>query len=233
MPNLKKTLISSVIGGSAAIAAVAALALPGPATRADAAVVVIPAPEVNAPRTGNTQVAVLAGGCFWGMEAVFQHVEGVRSVTSGYAGGSADDANYRAVSTERTGHAEAIRIVYDPREVSYGHLLRIYFAVAHDPTQVNRQGPDTGPSYRSAIFPQNAQQRRVAQSYITQLNGTGRFSRPIVTRIESGRFYEAEADHQNFMTRNPRHPYILAHDVEKVRDFRRAFPNDWRASPAA
>lgn len=233
MANIRKTITSSIIGGAAAIAAIAALTLPGPATRADAAVVVIPAPEINVPRTGGTQVAVLAGGCFWGMEAVFQHVDGVQSVVSGYAGGSASDANYRDVSAERTGHAEAIRIVYDPTEVSYGHLLRIFFAVAHDPTQVNRQGPDVGPSYRSAIFPQNAQQRQVAQRYIAQLNGTGRFPRTIATRIESGRFYEAEEEHQNFMNRNPRHPYILAHDVEKVRDFRRAFPNDWRATPAS
>ncbi len=228
---VRKSLTALALGAGAAVAAIAALTLPGPATSVQAATF-IPASEINVPRTGNSQVAILAGGCFWGMEAVFEHVDGVRSVTSGYVGGSADTASYSQVSSETTGHAEAVRIIYDPREVSYAHLLRIYFAVAHDPTQVNRQGPDTGPSYRSAIFPQDARQRQVAQSYIAQLDRTGRFDRPIATRIESGRFYDAEASHQNFMQRNPRHPYILAHDVPKVRDLRQSFPSDWRAASA-
>lgn len=229
---IMKTIVSTLLIGGSAIAAIAAVSLPGVSNGADAAVS-IPAPARNVPAAGGNQIAVLAGGCFWGMEAVFEHVDGVQSVTSGYAGGSADDATYSRVSSERTGHAEAIRIVYDPSEVSYGHLLRIYFAVAHDPTQVNRQGPDTGPSYRSAIFPQNSRQRQVAQAYVAQLGRSGRFSRPIATRIETGRFYRAEDYHQNFMQRNPRHPYILAHDVAKVRDLREAFPGDWRAQPAA
>ena len=168
--------------------------------------------------------AVLAGGCFWGMEAVFEHVNGVRDVVSGYAGGSARDANYEAVSSERTGHAEAIRITYDPTQISYGQLLDIYARVAHDPTQLNQQGPDTGPSYRSAIFPQNAAQKQVAESYIAQLGRERVYGKPIVTRIESGRFYPAEAYHPDFMKRNPRHPYILAHDVPKVAALKKLFP---------
>lgn len=188
----------------------------------------VPAPRVDSAAAAGLQTAVLAGGCFWGMEGVFEHVRGVKSVTSGYAGGGAADANYQAVSTERTGHAEAIRIVFDPREVSYGTLLRIYFAVAHDPTQLNRQGPDTGPSYRSAVFPIGAEQARIARAYIAQLEGAKVYSRPIVTRIESGRFYPAEAYHQDFMRRNPNHPYIRAHDVPKVAALKASFPALWR-----
>ena len=229
-----KKLVSSIIGGGALIAAAAALTLPGASSTSPAeAAVNIPAPSVNVPASGGTAVAVLAGGCFWGMEGVFERVDGVRSVTSGYAGGNRGDASYREVTTGRTGHAEAVRIVYDPGEVSYGRLLQIYFSVAHDPTQVNRQGPDRGPQYRSAIFPQNAAQRRAAEAYIAQLDRSGRFPRSIATRIESGRFFRAEDYHQNFMRRNPRHPYIVAHDVEKVEDLRATFPGDWSSSPAA
>jgi peptide-methionine (S)-S-oxide reductase len=226
-----KKLISFVMGGGAAIAAVAALTLPGMQQSVEAAVS-IPPPTTNVTVTVGNQTAVFAGGCFWGMEAVFQHVRGVRSVTSGYAGGTAETATYRQVGTGRTGHAEAVRIVYDPSVVTYGELLRIYFSVAHDPTQVNRQGPDSGRDYRSAIFPQNAAQRSVSRRYIALLNESGRFTRPIATRIESGRFYPAEDYHQDFMNRNPRHPYILAHDVEKVEDLRATFPRMFTATPA-
>ncbi|WP_431469211.1 peptide-methionine (S)-S-oxide reductase MsrA [Sphingosinithalassobacter sp. LHW66-3] len=185
----------------------------------------IPAPRVDVPRTGALQTAVFAGGCFWGVEAVFENVRGVRSVTSGYAGGSAGTATYAQVSSERTRHAEAVRIVYDPRQLSYGQLMRIYFSVAHDPTQLNRQGPDTGPSYRSAIFPQNAAQRRAAAAYIAQLDEANAFPSRIVTRIESGNFYEAEAHHQDFYRRNPNHPYIVRWDKPKVAAFRAAYPD--------
>jgi peptide-methionine (S)-S-oxide reductase len=195
---------------------------------ADAAGGALPAPAVDVAANSSTQTAVLAGGCFWGMEGVFDRVKGVKSVVSGYAGGTARDANYAAVSTERTRHAEAVRIVYDPRLVSYGTLLQIFFTVAHDPTQLNRQGPDVGPSYRSAIFPQDARQARAARAYIAQLTRSRSFNRPIVTRIESGRFFTAEASHQDFMRRNPRHPYILAHDVAKVRALRQQFPRLYR-----
>ena len=173
--------------------------------------------------------AVLAGGCFWGVEAVFEHVKGVRNVVSGYAGGSARDANYKAVSSNRTRHAESVRITYDPRQISYAQLLRIHATVAHDPTQVNRQGPDVGPSYRSAIFPQNAAQRQVAARFLAQLSAARMYRRPIATKIESGAFYPAEASHQDFMRRNPYHPYILVHDRPKLAKLKRAYPQLWKA----
>jgi peptide-methionine (S)-S-oxide reductase len=173
--------------------------------------------------------AVLAGGCFWGMEAVFEHVKGVTDVVSGYAGGLPRDANYQAVSTERSGHAEAVRITYDPRQVSYARLLQIFFGVAHDPTQVNRQGPDVGPSYRSAVFPQNPQQAAIARTFIAQLNASRVFKRPIATRIETGAFFPAEAYHQDFAQRNPLHPYILVNDRPKVAALKRRYPLLWKA----
>jgi len=179
-----------------------------------------------APRT---ETAVLAGGCFWGVEAVFEHVKGVRDVVSGYAGGSARDANYSAVSSERTGHAEAVRITYDPSQISYAQLLKIYAVVAHDPTQVNRQGPDVGPSYRSAIFPQNPAQREIARKFLAQLRASGMYKQPIATKIESGPFYRAEASHQDFMRRNPLHPYILMHDRPKVAKLKSTYPQLWKA----
>ncbi|MBA3511198.1 peptide-methionine (S)-S-oxide reductase MsrA [Sphingomonas sp.] len=173
--------------------------------------------------------AVLAGGCFWGMEAVFEHVKGVRNVVSGYAGGSARDANYAAVSSERTRHAEAIRITYDPKQISYAQLLKIYTTVAHDPTQMNRQGPDVGPSYRSAIFPQSAAQKQLAERFLVQLRSSRLYSKPIATRIEAGAFYPAEASHQDFMRRNPYHPYIVVHDRPKLAKLKRAYPQLWKA----
>jgi peptide-methionine (S)-S-oxide reductase len=171
---------------------------------------------------------VLAGGCFWGMEGVFEHVKGVKSVVSGYAGGKAADANYDAVSAERTDHAEAIRIVFDPAQVSLGDLLQIYFTVAHDPTQVNRQTPDVGRSYRSAVFPANEVQRTFAQAFIASLNKSGAYSKLIATRIETGQFYPAEAYHQDFMRRNPSHPYIQAWDVAKVAKLKKVWPGLYR-----
>jgi peptide-methionine (S)-S-oxide reductase len=188
----------------------------------------VPAPKVDAAPSAGLQTAVLAGGCFWGMEAVFEHLKGVKRVTSGYAGGTPRTANYEAVSTERTRHAEAIRILYDPRQISYGTLLRVYFAVAHDPTQLNRQGPDVGPSYRSAIFPIGAEQERVARAYLAQLSAARVFPRPIVTRIERGPFFPAEPYHQDFARRNPNHGYIRAHDVPKMIAAKAAFPKLWR-----
>jgi peptide-methionine (S)-S-oxide reductase len=180
-----------------------------------------------------TETAVLAGGCFWGMEAVFEHLKGVVSVTSGYDGGSRATASYAAVSTEHTGHAEAVRIVYDPTQVSYGTLLRIYFSVAHDPTQLNRQGPDSGPSYRSAIFPMNEKQAEVAKAYIAQLNQAKTFRAPIVTKIEPGHeFYPAEGYHQDFLVLHPNYPYIVFNDLPKVRNLKRLFPDLYREKPA-
>ena len=186
-----------------------------------------PAAKVDVPVAAGFQTAVFAGGCFWGMEGVFEHVKGVRSVVSGYAGGKANDATYEQVSSEGTGHAEAVKIAYDPRQVSYGQLLRIFFA-EHDPTSLNRQGPDQGTSYRSAIFPQNAAQRKAAASYIAQLGAAHAFPRPIVTRIESGGFYPAEAYHQGFLRRNPNHPYIMMWDLPKLGELRKQFPELWR-----
>ena len=202
---------------------VPALLLGAGCSAASAAEQLVPAPRLDPPAAGQ-QTAVLAGGCFWGMEAVFERVKGVRNVVSGYAGGARKDATYDRVSTERTRHAEAVRITYDPKVVSYGTLLRVYFSVAHDPTQLNRQGPDVGPSYRSAIFPQNEAQGSVARAYIGQLAAARAYRKPIVTRIEPGPFYPAESYHQDFMRRNPMHPYILAHDVPKVRALNRLMP---------
>lgn len=208
---------------AAGIAGLAVILLTGGMAQAERAVP-IPAAARDVPPGEGMQTAILAGGCFWGMEAVFERVKGVASVTSGYAGGTATTANYDQVSTETTGHAEAVRIVYDPRIVSYATLLRVYFSIAHDPTQLNRQGPDSGPSYRSAIFPLTPAQKSVAAAYIAQLGKTGAYSRPIVTRLEGGRFYPAEAYHQDFYDRNPRHPYIVRWDKPKVAAFNAGFP---------
>lgn len=195
-------------------------AVPGHAEKA----VVIPAPARDVAAGAGPQTAVFAGGCFWGVEAVFESVRGVKSVVSGYAGGTRATATYDQVSTERTRHAEAVRITYDPRQVSYGTLLRVFFSVAHDPTQLDGQYPDSGPSYRSAIFPQTAEQRAVAAAYIAQLNRTRAYARPIATKIESGPFFPAEAYHQDFARRNPTHGYIVRWDKPKVAAFRAAFP---------
>lgn len=189
-----------------------------------AALMAVPASAV--PRT---ETAVLAGGCFWGMEAVFEHVKGVKDVVSGYAGGAAGDASYDTVSSERTGHAEAVRITYDPSQVSYAKLLQVFFAVAHDPTQVNRQGPDVGPSYRSAIFPQNAAQVAQARAFIARLNASHVFKQPIATRIESGKFFAAEAYHQDFARKHPYHPYILVNDRPKVAALKSKYPSLFKA----
>ncbi len=175
-----------------------------------------------------SETAVLAGGCFWGMEAVFEHVRGVKDVVSGYAGGRASDARYDKVSSERTGHAEAVRIVYDPAQVSFAQLLQVYFTVAHDPTQVNRQGPDVGPSYRSAIFAQSPGQARIASHVIQRLKESKAYKRPIATKLESGRFFRAEPQHQDFARRNPLHPYIVVHDRPKVAALRKRYPSLWK-----
>jgi peptide-methionine (S)-S-oxide reductase len=175
------------------------------------------------------QTAVLAGGCFWGMEGVFEHVKGVKQVVSGYAGGSATDASYDKVSSESTGHAEAVKISYDPSEVSYAQLLQVYFTVAHDPTEVNRQGPDSGTSYRSAIFPQSPDQERFARAFIARLNGAHIYKAPIATRIEHGGFYAAEAYHQGFYRKHPAYPYIVINDRPKVAELQRKFPSLYKA----
>src|SRR6476469_443435 len=195
-------------------------------TRLAPLLLILAAPDAAAPRT---ETAVLAGGCFWGMEAVFEHVKGVTDVVSGYAGGSARDAHYDAVGSEHTGHAEAVRITYDPAKVSYAALLNIYFTVAHDPTEVNRQGPDSGPSYRSAIFPRDAGQERAARTFIARLEASHAYKAPIATKIEHGGFYSAEAYHQDFARLHPYYPYILINDRPKVRALQRKFPALYKA----
>jgi peptide-methionine (S)-S-oxide reductase len=189
----------------------------------------IAAPAVPTAAAPKTEAAVLAGGCFWGIESVFEHVKGVTAVVSGYAGGSARDASYDKVSSETTGHAEAVKISYDPAQVSYAQLLTIFFTVAHDPTQVNRQGPDSGPSYRSAIFPQSLTQERFAQGYIARLNAAHAYKAPIATRIEHGGFYAAEAYHQGFARKHPWYPYIVINDRPKVSALQRKFPALYKA----
>jgi peptide-methionine (S)-S-oxide reductase len=193
----------------------------------------VPAPDVDAPEGGAaTEVAVLAGGCFWGVQGVYQHTIGVISAVSGYAGGEKRTADYDLVGTGTTGHAESVQVTFDPRQVSFGRLLQIYFSVAHDPTQLDRQGPDTGPQYRSAIFPANAEQAAIAKAYIAQLDRAGVFPYPIVTRIEPDRaFYPAEKYHQDYMTRHPHDPYIMVNDLPKVADLKRLFPSRYRSDP--
>jgi len=183
----------------------------------------------SASASPRTETAVLAGGCFWGMETVFEHVKGVKDVVSGYAGGGAADANYDAVSSEGTRHAEAVKITYDPSQVTYAQLLQIYFTVAHDPTQVNRQGPDIGTSYRSAIFPQSSEQARFAKAFIARLNSAHIYKAPIATRIERGGFFPAESYHQDFARKHPYYPYIVVNDRPKVVALHRKFPAFYKA----
>ncbi|KFN44870.1 peptide-methionine (S)-S-oxide reductase MsrA [Arenimonas oryziterrae] len=189
--------------------------------------VALPDPKVDLPRAaaGQEQVAVFAGGCFWGVEAVFEHVKGVKRVVSGYAGGKAGSANYSAVSDGNSGHAESVKVSFDPALISYGQLLKVYFSVAHDPTQLNRQGPDEGTQYRSEIFYGNEDQKRVAIAYIAQLQTAKSFPAPIVTVVAPLRgFYAAEAYHQDFARLHPNHPYIVYHDLPKVANLKRQFP---------
>jgi peptide-methionine (S)-S-oxide reductase len=188
----------------------------------------VPAAVADAPRatTPGQQTAVVSGGCFWGVQAVFQHVKGVISATSGYSGGSAKTAEYEVVSTGETGHAESVEIVYDPSQITYGELLRVFFSVAHDPTQLNRQGPDEGAQYRSSIFYSSPEQKRIAEAYIAQLDKAGIFPRPIVTQVVPLQaFYPAEAYHQNYAALHPNQPYIVFNDAPKVEHLRQEFPD--------
>ena len=204
-----------------------------PVARGDERAVVVPAPTVNeSANTATVAKAVLAGGCFWGMQGVFEHVKGVTGVISGYTGGAQADARYDEVGTGRTGHAESVQITYDPRAISYGHLLQIYFSVAQDPTQKNRQGPDVGTQYRSTIFPVNAEQERVAHAYIAQLDQAKVFPAPIATTIEMHKsFFPAEAYHQDFLAHNPTYPYIVINDLPKIANLKRMFPDRYRDQP--
>ncbi|MDX6385013.1 MAG: peptide-methionine (S)-S-oxide reductase [Blastocatellia bacterium] len=202
------------------------------ACNAATAATAIPDPAYDAPlaNTKGEQTAVLAGGCFWGVEAVFEHVKGVNKATSGYSGGAADTAQYRTVGTGETGHAESVQITYDPSQISYGQLLKVFFSVAHDPTELNRQGPDSGTQYRSAIFYANDEQKRIAESYIAQLNQAKVFGAPIVTQVAALKaFYRAEDYHQNYLVNHPDEPYIVYNDMPKVENLKKQFPNLYKA----
>jgi peptide-methionine (S)-S-oxide reductase len=195
---------------------------------------VIPPPALDAPAVpaAASEVAVLAGGCFWGVQGVFQHVNGVTNAVSGYAGGEQKTARYDVVTRGTTGHAESVEITFDPRRISYGRILQIYFSVAHDPTELNRQGPDVGTQYRSAIFPTNPEQARIAKAYIAQLKEARAYDKAIVTTIEPDRaFYPAEDYHQDFLTRNPHYPYIVINDLPKIESLKRVFPDLYRVDP--
>jgi peptide-methionine (S)-S-oxide reductase len=204
------------------------LAVTGCDAKAKPAASALPAPAVDAPRASapGRETVVLAGGCFWGIQAVFQHVKGVISATSGYSGGKAKTADYEIVSTGETGHAESVQVVYDPSQITYGELLRVFFSVAHDPTQLNRQGPDEGTQYRSAIFYASDEQKRIAEGYIAQLDQAKVFSRRIVTQVVPLQgFYSAEAYHQNYAALHPNQPYIVFNDAPKVEHLRQVFPD--------
>lgn len=184
-----------------------------------------PDPAIDVPASSGKQTAVLAGGCFWGMEGVFERVKGVKDVVSGFAGGEKSTAHYETVSTGTTGHAESVKITFDPSQITYGQLLKIYFSVAHDPTELNRQGPDAGTQYRSAIFYENDDQKRVAEAYIKQLDEAHVLSRPIVTQIVPLKgFYAAEAYHQHFLDNNPNYPYIVYNDLPKIAALKKEYP---------
>jgi peptide-methionine (S)-S-oxide reductase len=220
---------------SAAVLIVAGVvaALSWPARTAERAIVV-PPPSMDTPATATdtSETVVLAGGCFWGVQAVFQHVKGVNQVLSGYSGGSKDTAQYEVVSSGTTGHAESVQIQFDPRQISYGRILQIYFSVAHDPTELDRQGPDSGTQYRSAIFFANPTQEKVAQAYIAQLDKAHVFGSPIVTKLtQFTAFYPAERYHQNYATLHPDNPYIYYNDLPKVENLKRLFPEVYREEP--
>lgn len=228
--NVRKIASGPAFWLSAAAVAFGPWALATPSTAQEG--IKIPPPAIDAPAQGNSEVAVLAGGCFWGVQGVFQHVEGVANAVSGYAGGDKQTAQYKVVGSGATGHAESVKITFDPSKISYGQILQIYFSVAHDPTQLNRQGPDTGTQYRSTIFPADAEQAKVAKAYVAQLDKAKVFDAAIATTIEPGRaFYKAEDYHQDFLTLNPTYPYIVYNDLPKIENLKRLFPDRYRSDP--
>lgn len=222
----------AALTGGALVYGASQMTLPGVATDVVTATPTRSFPDPAADLTASTagsQTAVFAGGCFWGMEAVFEHVKGVTGVVSGYSGGTAGTAHYEQVSAGNTDHAEGVQITYDPAQVSYGQLLKVYFSVAHNPTELNRQGPDTGTQYRSAIFVETEQQRQVAQAYIDQLNAAKVFDQAIATQIEPlTEFYAAEAYHQDFIAQNPSYPYVIIHDLPKIAQLQAQWPDLYR-----
>ncbi|GAB6406229.1 peptide-methionine (S)-S-oxide reductase MsrA [Pseudomonas sp. MHK4] len=194
--------------------------------------VLLPPPTLDETTQARSETAVFAGGCFWGVQGVFQHVKGVKNAVSGYAGGAANTAQYERVSDGNTGHAESVEVTFDPSQVSYGTLLQIYFSVAHNPTELNRQGPDTGTQYRSDVFIKSSEQQRVAQAYIAQLDAAHAFDKPIVTKLESfNGFYPAEEEHQDFLTEHPTYPYIVINDLPKVAQLKQLYPDRYQDKP--
>jgi peptide-methionine (S)-S-oxide reductase len=223
---LLRPLRRPLVGALLAVAAAGGSVALGPFAEAEEAPRRLPEATTTAHEDRGSHTAIFAGGCFWGVQGVFQNVRGVSSAVSGYAGGDRASADYRTVSTGRTRHAEAVRVTYDPATVRYDELLRLFFSVALDPTQVDRQGPDAGPQYRSALFPTDAEQARVARAYIAQLDAARTYARPIATRIEGqAAFFPAEEEHQDFMSLHPDHPYIVANDAPKLRALKRLFPD--------
>ena len=222
---------SGLFGTGLAVLAVVAM-LPLMKAHSETAVKIDP-PAFDAAPAEGLQTAVIAGGCFWGVQAVYQHTKGVTKAISGYAGGDKKDANYELVSSARTGHAEAVQITYDPRVISYGKILQIFFSVAHNPTELNRQGPDHGPQYRTEIFPQTDEQAKIAKAYVAQLDTAKVFGKPIVTKTVTMKaaFYPAEAYHQDYATLHPSNPYIVFNDAPKVENLKRMFPDAFRDKP--
>jgi peptide-methionine (S)-S-oxide reductase len=218
--------MSRFLSSTLAIFLLGAAVACGTAAATDTTHVAIPDPALDSPlAAGGEQKVVLAGGCFWGVEAVFEHVKGVTDVKVGYAGGTAKTADYETVSTGKTGHAESVQITYDPSRVTYGQLLKVFFAVAHDPTELNRQGPDSGTQYRSAIFYSGEEQKRIALAYVTQLNQAKIFARPVVTQVaQLDSFYPAEAYHQDYAAHHPDESYIVINDLPKVENLRKQLP---------
>jgi peptide-methionine (S)-S-oxide reductase len=217
---------------AAALLLVCALVPLGSCAAAEQAVA-IPAPAVDSPKAaGPLQTAVLAGGCFWGVQGVYEHLNGVRRVVAGYSGGQRSTARYEIVGQGDSGHAESVQITYDPQEVTYGEILQVFFSVVHDPTQLNRQGPDTGPQYRSVVFYADESQKKIAAAYIAQLDKAGVFHAPIVTHVDALRgFYEAEGYHQDYLLHNPNNPYIVYNDLPKIRNFQKLLPTLYRDNP--
>jgi peptide-methionine (S)-S-oxide reductase len=245
MPSRRKQMAGTLSGAAAdrgfwrrsiiqALLLIPCLGLAAIRTQAAEPAVAIPPPALDQaqPASGGLQTIVLAGGCFWGMQAVFQHTKGVTNALSGYAGGDKATAHYEMVSTGTTGHAESVQLTFDPRQITYGKILQIYFSVAHNPTELNYQGPDEGTQYRSAIFYANDEQKRVAEAYIAQLDKAHAFNSPIVTKLEPLKgFYPAEDYHQDFAVLHPNYPYIVFNDLPKVGNLKRLFPDNYRATP--
>jgi len=229
---MRRSQISHLTLCAAAIGALAIFAFIGAPSRAAEDAVVIPPPAADVAAAEGLQTAVVSGGCFWGVQGVFQHTKGVASAVSGYAGGSQMTATYEQVSTGTTGHAESVQIKFDPKQISYGKILQIFFSVAHDPTQLNRQGPDSGTQYRSAIFTTSDTQKKAAEAYIAQLDAAKVYGKPIVTKVGTlDAFYPAEGYHQDYLTLHPNQPYIAYNDLPKIENLKKIFAENYTEKP--